>query len=115
MRTIASVAISALKDMKSNIRTQEWGMGQGYDLYKAWVELRRHNKHNIVQFNEWRDTIVRLIDTLTEGYSDPVTYKNLQKRHYWVSTSNLRVSIHIMGGYRDVPQWETDCKVFIEA
>lgn len=115
MRTIANVATASLNQLKDTLCTPEWNAGEGYNLYKAWVEMRRHNGYPIVQPNEWRNTIHRMIDGMIREYNNPSEYKNIQKRSHWTSTFNLRVCVTVMGGYRNWPKWETECKVFIEA
>lgn len=115
MRTIATVALASLNKLRTKIHSDEWAKGEGYDLYKAWVELRRHNQHRIASPHEWAQTIDRCIADCIKAYSNPYEYKNILKRNHWVSTFNLRVMVTVMGGYRSHPQWETECKVFIEA
>jgi len=110
MRPIRLVAIDAINEFKEKIRTLNWEDGEGYNLYKAWVELRKHNNGHIVSFNEWRNQICYLINDLKDAY---LFDSNIFQRSHYVESCNLHISIHIMGGFKKYPKWTTKCSIMV--
>jgi len=84
--------------------------GEGYNLYKAWVELRRHNGHSIASINLWRATIVEMCISMIDVYQN---VSDVFMRSNFVETFNLHLAIHIMGGLKRHPKWETKCQIMI--
>lgn len=113
MKPIHAVAIDALNKFRSKVNSEEWRNTEGYDLYKSWVELRRHNQHFIMQPHEWYININQKIDEAIQTYSNPITRKNIIPRSYFVDSSNLHLAIHIMGGFKESRRWEPYINIMV--
>jgi hypothetical protein len=108
MKTIASVAIKALESADKSLYAADWAE-QYRDTYRGWLEMRRQSGSFTVPMNEWRDSVSSVIKGMVEHYKQ----NGVNDRHYWSETFNYRVSITVMGGYREYPQWEVDVAVML--
>ena len=113
MKPIHVVAIDALNKFKERIFSEDWQKGDGYNLYKSWVELRRHNGHEIVQPSVWYGNIRQKIDEAIQTYSNPITRKNIILRSHFVDSFNLHLTIQVMGGYKDCRMWDTYINIMV--
>jgi hypothetical protein len=110
MKTIASVAIKHLESADKSLYAFDWA--EKYrDTYRAWLEFRRQSGGLTVPLNEWRDSVSSTIKGMVEHYKQPENRAN--DRCYWSETFNYRVSITVMGGYRECPKWEVDIAVMV--
>jgi hypothetical protein len=115
MRSIHSVVIDGLNKFMNQIFTEDWAKGDGYELYKAWVELRRHNRQEIVSYTSWHNNIVRKIQDAVDTYSNPVARKHIILRSHFVESFNLHLAIHVMGGYKESRKWEPYINIMVTA
>ncbi len=107
MKKIAAVAIAALENKQKSLSALGWG-NDYHDLYMCWAEMRRQNGGEIYSKSEWRDTVVSLISDLIDHYKSGSN----ERYHSW-ETANLKVSMHVMCGFKRCPKWETDVCVSI--
>ena len=115
MRPIHTVAIDALNKFKEMIFSEDWTKRDGYELYKAWVELRRYNRQGIDSYTSWHNNIVRKIQDAVDTYSNPVARKRIILRSHFVESFNLHLAIHIMGGYKESRKWDPYINIMIVA
>lgn len=108
MKTIAAVAIAAIDEKAKTLYTDGWGKDY-YDLYHAWLEMRRANGGEKWSMCQWRDTIKSLMDDLKRSY----TKVKRKDRYMSWETANICVSVHVMCGFKECPQWETAVSVAI--
>jgi hypothetical protein len=111
MRTIASIAIKALTDLENKLLSHDWYDSYGALCY-AWREIRKYNNYDTMGNNEWRDKCVNLIRDLKDGYMHGDKLRK-RERATFTETMNIRVTIFVMGGLEDAPQWEADCNIFL--
>jgi hypothetical protein len=108
MKKISTVALKALEAARMALYADGWSE-RNYDLYKAWIEMRRQKNLNLIHYmEEWRDYVNNLLTTLIDHYKTGNT-----DRAMWVESMNLRVSITVMGGLRAQPKWEVDVVVMV--
>jgi hypothetical protein len=116
-KTIASAAIKKLEEVRKSFFEFQW-FEKHRDIYKAWVEIRRQKNMAFSQPNEWRAQVVDKIDMALENYKHGD--KSAKRgRFYWVAGCNMRVTCHVMGGFKSTPAWpyealDADVAVLVE-
>lgn len=103
MKTIASVAIAALESASENLSKDTYK-----NLFAAWYAMRCFTDGKLVLVSDWLETVKRLYNELIERYKH-----GEKNRELWAETFNIRVSVSIMGGYKDYPCWEVAVSVSI--
>jgi hypothetical protein len=111
MKTIASVAIEALNDLKKTIQDPNWMKGDYGHLFQAWSTLRLCNDYCRLKPTEWQGQVIELIDDAVACYKNPKFQFN--HRSFFNETMNIRLTVNVMGGYHDCPKWKTESAILI--
>lgn len=109
MRTIASVAIKALKQLDESLFAPEWDK-KFYDIYFAWKNMRYSIGANMDSMNVWRDKVSGTIKSMISQYEH-----GKRDRWYWTDGYNMRIAVSVMGGFKDSKAWESEVHLGVSA